>query len=154
VTSLVEAADMGIVVTTPEPTAIADAYALVKCVVLAESGQWQTEHAARLRFVVNQSGPSGEAEAVHARLSAVCQRFLGVSVVMLGEIAQDLRVAQSVRARRPFLLHAPECQAARHMVVLSEKIIQQLGLRRDLSVDRGRGGFMSALARVLLGRTS
>jgi flagellar biosynthesis protein FlhG len=154
VTSLVEAADMGIVVTTPEPTAIADAYALVKCVVLAESGQWQMEHAARLRFVVNQSGPSGEAEAVHARLSAVCQRFLGVSVVMLGEIAQDLRVAQSVRARRPFLLHAPECQAARHMVVLSEKIIQQLGLRRDLSVDRGRGGFMSALARVLLGRTS
>lgn len=154
VTSIVQAADLGIVVTTPEPTAIADAYALVKCVIMSEGGHWQTEHAARLRLVVNQSGPAGEADAVHARLRAVCERFLGVPLAMLGEMAQDLRVAQSVRARRPFLLHAPDCQAARHMVVLSEKIIHQLGLKQDFAESKAPRGFRAALARVLLGRSS
>jgi len=151
VTSLVESADMGIVVTTPEPTAIADAYALVKCLILAESGQWQTEQAARLRLVVNQAGQAGEAAAVHGRLRAVCERFLGVPIQMLGEIAQDLRVAQSVRARRPFLLHAPDCPAARHVVALAENIIHQLGLKRQFAPAQTRPGFRSALARILRG---
>jgi flagellar biosynthesis protein FlhG len=152
VTSIVEAADLGLVVTTPEPTSIADAYALVKCVVLAESGQWQTEHAAKLRLIVNQVGQPGEADSVHARLRAVCERFLGVPTLLLGEIAQDLRVAQSVRARRPFVLHAPECAAARHMGVLSDRIIDQLGLKRVGAQSEGRIGFRASLARILLGR--
>jgi len=154
VTCLVESADMGIVVTTPEPTSIADAYALVKCLILAESGQWQTEQAARLRLVVNQAGQAGEAAAVHARLRAVCERFLGVSIHMLGEIAQDLRVAQSVRVRRPFLLHAPDCPAARHVVALAENIIHQLGLKRQFAPAQDRPGFRTALARILRGRSS
>lgn len=154
VTSLVEAADLGVVVTTPEPTSIADAYALVKCVVLAENGQWHAEQASRLRLVVNQCGTSGEAEAVHARLKAVCERFLGVPIGLLGEVAQDLRVAQSVRARRPFLLHAPDCAASRHMVVLSARIIQQLGLRPHSAPVTDRAGFRTALARILLGKSS
>lgn len=154
VTSLVEAADLGLVVTTPEPTSIADAYALFKCVVLADGDHWQTEQAARLRLIVNQVAQPGEAQAVHARLRAVCERFLGVSTQMLGEIAQDLRVAQSVRSRRPFVLHAPECAAARDMGVLGSRIINQLGLSRVETAQTQRIGFRATLARILLGRKS
>lgn len=153
VTSMLESADLGIIVTTPEPTAVADAYALIKCTVLADDQNWHAERAAKLRVVVNQAGAPGEALSVHARLHAVCERFLGVPIAMLGEIAQDLRVAQSVRARRPFLLHAPDCPAARHMVSLADRIIQQLGLRQENSEISGRTGFRSALARILLGRS-
>ncbi len=152
VISLVEAADLGVVVTTPEPTAIADAYALIKCVMLAENGQWHTEHADRLRVVVNQVGMDGEAEAVHARLRAVCERFLGAPVGLLGQVAQDLRVAQSVRARTPFMLHAPESAAARHMGVMAQRILDQLGLTGAQRQDSAGRGFRAALARILLRR--
>lgn len=152
VTSIVEAADLGLVITTPEPTAIADAYALIKCVVLAESGAWQVEHATRLRLIVNQCGPAGEADSVNTRIRAVCEHFLGVSTTLLGEVAQDLRVAQSVRARTPFVLNAPECPAARHMGVLADRIIDQLGLLRPQAPLPARSGFRAALARILLGR--
>jgi len=151
VTSLVEAADMGIVITTPEPTAIADAYALIKCLVLSEYGHWNAEQASRLRLVINQADSSEEAVAVHARLNAVCERFLGVRTESVGGIAQDLRVAQSVRARRPFVLNAPECAAARHMEAVGHRIIQQLGLQCETVPAQPARGFRSALARILRG---
>ncbi|MBX3406322.1 MAG: P-loop NTPase [Phycisphaeraceae bacterium] len=154
VTTMLHAADLGLVVATPEPTSMADAYALLKCLVLSEEHEWSPGSAEALRMVINQSVDSGEAEDVHARLTAVCGRFLGIRPKLLGSIAQDLRVAQAVRARCPLVLYAPECPAARHMVLLASRLIDQLGVRVSQSRPNASPGFRAALARILLRRHS
>ncbi|MEM9558739.1 MAG: P-loop NTPase [Planctomycetota bacterium] len=92
-----EAADHRLIVTTPEPPAIADAYALLK-VLSRRSGLPEPG-----RLVVNQARHEREAVDVHARMRAVGERFLGVSVAMLGSVRRDRRVGEAVRRQRPLL---------------------------------------------------
>jgi flagellar biosynthesis protein FlhG len=103
------AADLTLVVVTPEPTAIADAYALLKC-LRAESGAWR--EGATVGLVVNQASGEAEARATHQRIDAVARRFLGVHVPMIGWVPADPAVPLAVRARTPFSLRTPRCPAA------------------------------------------
>src|SRR5690606_32972410 len=76
VVSFVRAADVGLIVATPEPTSITDAYALIKCVVSgAESAQRPAKAAPHLRLIVNEAADAAEAKRVHTRVSGVCARF-------------------------------------------------------------------------------
>ena len=84
-------AEKTVIVTTPEPHAITDAYALVK--VLSESGV--NTH---LELLVNMSKTPKEAENVYSRLSEVAQQFLGVHVGYLGSVPNDSQVATLIRA--------------------------------------------------------
>jgi flagellar biosynthesis protein FlhG len=143
VTSLLNAADMGVVVVTPEPTSIADAYALIKCAHAgAEEGAWRTP-----RLLGNQAIDRAEAQSVHARIAAVCERFLGFRPESLGWIAQDLRVAEAVRARRPVLLAAPSCRASRQMREAGRRVAQEVGERRRAPEARPSGGGLRGLVR-------
>lgn len=99
------AADVVLVVTTPEPTAMTDAYALIKSVV-------QKNPAADIKLVVNQAESREEAEEAASRLSAAMLRFLGASLEFLGSIPQDREVPRSVRNQRPFFLASPATAAS------------------------------------------
>ncbi|HYG58264.1 MAG TPA: MinD/ParA family protein [Symbiobacteriaceae bacterium] len=105
VRNLVLAADVVLVVTTPEPTAITDAYALIKSVV-------QRNPAADIKLVVNQVESRAEAEEAAARLSTAMLRFLGASLEYLGAIPFDREVPRSVRQQKPFFLAAPNSAAS------------------------------------------
>ncbi|MGQ0627618.1 MAG: MinD/ParA family protein [Phycisphaerales bacterium] len=107
VTTFVNAADLTLVVATPEPTSIADAYALIKA-----SCAERPARGANFALVVNQAQSEAEANTVHTRISGVCRKFLGLSLPLAGWIAQDQHVAQSVRARRPLMLRSPHCASA------------------------------------------
>jgi flagellar biosynthesis protein FlhG len=162
VTTLLEAADLGVVVATPEPTAVADAYALIKCLSLgARAGQAPLDE--RLALVVNQAASPLEAFATHARLAGVCRRFLALDLPMLGFVAHDVRVGEAVRAQRPLLLRSPAAAAARGVVELAGAVTNILGLQLPtgpsgaLSVgaarpDRGGRRGVAGLVRRLLGR--
>lgn len=157
VTSLLHAADLAIVVTTPEPTAIADAYALIKCLVMEQDQPPSTEED-RIALVVNQTREPLEAFATHARIAGVCERFLGLRLPMLGFVAQDVRVAEAVRAQKPFMIMDPGAIGSRNIADLAVAIINMLGIERPeitrkrlppraTGADRGMGG----LVRRLLG---
>jgi flagellar biosynthesis protein FlhG len=105
VLSFTRAADHVLVVTTPEPTAITDAYAVIK-VISREPGQ------RRISLLVNQARSAGEAEAVYDRIAKVARQFLGVSVLAAGHVVLDEQVAAAVRRRIPFVIGAPRCPAA------------------------------------------
>jgi flagellar biosynthesis protein FlhG len=100
------AADEVIVVTTPEPTAITDAYAVIK--VLSRQGY---EHP-RLSLLVNQCRFPGEARLVYERISRVARQFLNVSIYDAGHVMHDEAVSLAVRRRTPFLLATPHCPAS------------------------------------------
>jgi len=122
---LMSEADRTLVVTTPEPTAIADAYALIKSAALVRpAGQ-----GANWSLVVNQAESRDQARAVHARFSAVCDRFLALEVPFAGWIPADRAVPDAVRARKPFTLESPRCPAAREVRNLSGSLRAELGLQ-------------------------
>lgn len=127
VLSFIAESDLALIVTTPEPTAIADAYALIKSLVTrARSG---LAPAARIALVVNQARRAGEASSVHRRIDTVARRFLGEPVELAGWIPLDPGVRDAVRARRPFVEHAPRGRAARSVRDLSGHIMDLLDMR-------------------------
>lgn len=82
-----------LVVVTPEPTSITDAYALMK-VMAAQHGE------RRFRLLVNQARNGTEALDVFRRVSLAADRFLGVAVDLAGHIPKDNEVAVAIRAQR------------------------------------------------------
>ncbi len=116
VLSFTRSADDVLIVTTPEPTAITDAYAVIK--VLSREGR---EHR-RLSLLVNQIRTPNEARLVYDRISRVARQFLGVSVYDAGYIFHDECVSQAVRKREPFLLASPRCPASICMAQLAARL--------------------------------
>ena len=88
------AAQERIVVLTPEPTSLTDAYALIKVL----SGRHDVK---RFRILVNQAASEKEAVAVFRKLSVVTDRFLqSLSLDYLGHIPSDDKVGKAVRGQR------------------------------------------------------
>ncbi len=90
------AAEHTVVVLTPEPTAIADAYALVKSLYRRVG----PGIGARVGVIVNQANSKSEAERVHRRISAVSERFLGFPLGLTGVIPSDKTVGRMIRDQR------------------------------------------------------
>lgn len=99
------AADRLLVVATPEPTALADAYGLLKA--CARRGRTD-----RITLAVNMADNADAAARAAQRLSNTAARFLGVQVPCAGWMPRDAAVTAAVAARRPLLLHAPQAPAA------------------------------------------
>jgi flagellar biosynthesis protein FlhG len=129
VRACVRAADVCLVVVTPEPTSLADAYALIKSVHMASRKQGGPlgERAAP-RLVVNQVQDEGEARAVASRVSQVSERFLGQPVQMAGWVPLDAGVVRAVRARTPFVLHEPACGASAQVRRLAGDLLADLDI--------------------------
>lgn len=98
-------ADDVIVVTTPEPTAMIDAYATIKMI-------HREEPRGRIRLVVNQVASAKEGEKVARGVAHTCRRFLGIQVDLLGAVPSDPKVPEAVRRQKPFYLESPGCRAA------------------------------------------
>lgn len=101
-----------IVVSTPEPTSITDAYAVMK-VLNKRYGE------NRFRLLVNNVGGPDEAKRVFAKLSDVCERFLNVSLDYVGFIPRDPKLSESVRQQRALVDAAPDSPAAKHFEKLA-----------------------------------
>lgn len=127
-----------IILTTPEPTAITDAYATIK-VVSRENPD------ARLRLVVNMATSDTEAHAAAKRLQLVSDQFLKVQLEVLGHLPQDTSVQRAVRAQMPFVLGTPETPAA----LALQTICDRIGYRTpsETTAAAGAGGFLNRIAR-------
>ncbi|BHH83388.1 MinD/ParA family protein [Desulforhopalus sp. 52FAK] len=82
-----------LVVTTPEPTAITDAYALMKLL----STQY---HEKKFNLVVNQIRNEDDALDVYRKLTMVANRYLDISIDYLGSIPEDRQMIDSIRKQR------------------------------------------------------
>jgi len=121
VLDLIAASDLSLIVTTPEPTSVADAYGLIKSIVAHPVGA-----PAHLGLVINQVRERSEAQQVHTRMSAVCDRFLGKKLELMGMIGWDLEVSRSIRHRRPMLLNGSRHGAANDVQFLSGAILKTI----------------------------
>jgi flagellar biosynthesis protein FlhG len=134
VVKIAAAADEVLVVTTPEPTSITDAYAAVKLI------SREREHGS-IGIVVNQAASSIEARRVAERIAAVGRQFLRVEVQSAGYVLSDHHVGRAVRMRRPFLAAFPACPASLCVSTIARRF------NRAAIVDDGQG-FMGRLRRL------
>jgi len=108
-------ADNALVVTTPEPTAITDAYAVVK--VLSQRG-----YKGHLSVLINQATDRGEGRQTYRRIADVAWQFLRRTVFDGGYIVTDPKLPMAVRQRQPFVLAYPRCPAAKCLAGLARKL--------------------------------
>ncbi len=108
-------ADLVLLVTTPEPDAIMDAYAAIK--VLPEPGAQL-----RLRTLINLATDEAAAR-VHERLQTVSDRFLGRRVAAAGSIPTEPAVRDAARLGQPFVLTAPGSAASEQLTKLAERLM-------------------------------
>jgi flagellar biosynthesis protein FlhG len=98
-------ADEIIVVTSHEPTAIVDAYAMVKLLVTSRPD-------ARIGLVVNAAPDAAQAELVFRQLAMAVKQFLERGVNYYGFIARDPRVGEAVLDQQPVVVRAPDAPAS------------------------------------------
>jgi flagellar biosynthesis protein FlhG len=111
------AAPTRLVVTTDEPTALTDAYALLK-VHQRDGGA-----AAGLELVVNLAESHAAGRQTHAGLHRVCAHFLTLHPPLAGVLRRDPRVADAVRHQAAFLLRHPTSPAARDLEALASHLL-------------------------------
>lgn len=137
VLSFISAADEVIVITTPEPTAITDAYGIIKVVTKYKIHD-------RVSLVVNQARDHREASEIAGRFADVSRKFLQVDVNFLGEICSDQQVVRAVKLQQPFITHFPRARASQDVESIAGRL---LGL--SLAKPRGIGEFLSKLSKLL-----
>lgn len=105
-----------IIITTPEPTAITDAYGIIKVIAASKRDL-------PIRVVINMVKNEKEAEEVMERLSAVSQRFLGLDLERLGFIQLDATVPKAVKEQQPFILSHPRSMVAQNINQIASKLV-------------------------------
>jgi len=118
------AADDILVVTTPEPTSIADAYATIKVLSAPKPrGCHSSFSGCELHVVVNQSDSPEKAQQILERLQQTARLFLSASIGLGGQIPRDVAVTNAVLQRRPFVETEPNSAATRAVRQLAERLV-------------------------------
>lgn len=134
VISFIMAAEEILLVTTPDPTSITDAYALVKMVS-------RRDRKKAINIIVNKAKNAKEAAEVLNKLCGVSEKFLSFKLLKMGYILYDENVTKSVKMQKPFCLYNPKCQAAKNIEEIADKLL----FKNTKSADYGASGFISKL---------
>ncbi len=120
VISLTLLSDITILVTTPEPTALMDAYALLKVVLMHSK-------TTPVRFIINQA-EAGEVKDVHSKLQIITKHFLQHEMQVLGGIPYDQQIHQSVMAQIPLMIQAPTSRSAQAINTLASYLVSEYNI--------------------------
>jgi len=118
----VSLADEVMVVATPEPTSLTDAYATIK--VLASQ-----QHRTLIKLVVNQVSRLGEGRVIRGQLQQVVDRYVSngtdtpLKLEMIGEVPTDASVREAVQKRQLLLETIPGCAAAKAVGAIADRLI-------------------------------
>ncbi|ERJ95282.1 MinD/ParA family protein [Selenomonas sp. oral taxon 892] len=128
------AADEVLLVTTPEPTSLTDAYAVMKAYSIYASQK-------NLRLIINRVYEVKESREVAQKLQRAAEKFLHMPVDCLGYVFEDTSVTKAVRRQTPLLNAEPNTAAARCIDALAEALITG----NEMHVKRGWKGFLQQI---------
>lgn len=104
-----------IIVTTPDPTALVDAYATIKLMHQAAADT-------PIRIVVNDVVELNDADRVFKQLRTTTARFLNRDIDYLGTIPHDAELIEAVREQRPVVQYAPDTPASRALRLIARHL--------------------------------
>lgn len=108
-----------IFITTPEPTSITDAYALIKT-FQASSGIDLPE----IKILVNKAETKLEAQQVYTKLESVCKHFLKIKIDYLGHVLFDYNVMKAAKLQEPICKSFPRTSASRAYKEIAKKLVE------------------------------
>lgn len=136
--SYILATDECIVVTTPEPTAMMDGYAMIKHI-------YQKNPLLPFYLLINRADSIKEGKQVIERLQKVSEHFLSKSLTALGVLPYDKKVSKAVISQVPFTLYDPQAQASRAV----DQIVTQY-LTDTINLDKkAPSSFITKLKRFI-----
>ncbi len=124
--------DEVLVVSTPEPTAVMDAYVLVKAVKRINQN-------ANLKLLINKAQDKAEADEVRTKFDLVSERFLSMKIDYAGFIPSDESVGKAVCVQVPLLQEYPDSPSSQAIKQISDKILMRTSdiLYRDPAGKKG-----------------
>ncbi|MFO8086019.1 MAG: MinD/ParA family protein [Desulfobacterales bacterium] len=126
VTYFILAAQEIIVVTTPEPTALSDAYALMKLLSTMFNEK-------RFKLIVNSVVSENEALDAYQKLTLVSSRFIDISIDFLGAIPMDKRFIDSICKQKPLVELYPKTKPSQAF----SEIVENIELRSEKQAQKG-----------------
>jgi flagellar biosynthesis protein FlhG len=135
--SFVVAADEVLLVSTPEPSSIVDAYAMLKTV-------YQRRETATVRLIANMVGNKNQAVALYNKLSNAARQYLGRKLSYLGMVPRDPHVSQAVMQSQPFVLRYPASPASKAIGDIADRLIAQRA-----ATPEGSQGFLRRFAQSI-----
>ncbi|MDO5519463.1 MAG: MinD/ParA family protein [bacterium] len=128
------ASDRVLLVATPEPTSITDAYAVLKSVSRTFE---DSEEPMRIDLVANRVFDEHDGRVLHSKLNVVAAKFLRVDLQLAGSVVQDMNITKSVMAQKPITLAYPNSPAASSIKQLASKIHDGSSIQQE---EEPRGG--------------
>ncbi len=114
VVSFIEASNEMILIVTPEPTSITDAYAVIKNIANKNK---------IIKIVINRVESIEEGNDVFNKINSASKRFLNKELEKLGFIYEDIAVRKSVKSQNPFIINYPNSIASKGIELIAQNII-------------------------------
>lgn len=109
------AADQTLIVTTPEPTAMTDAYAMIKVLTA-------NKYTGRISLIVNMAENLAQGKKTYRQISSVAKRFLDIHIYNAGILTNDQSLKNAVLARKPVVLAYPKAKITASLVAMASKL--------------------------------
>lgn len=119
VLNFVRASNEIILITTPEPTAITDAYALIKSVKDEKHGMSQ------IKLIINRVDSNKEGLEIFDKLNKVCEQFLTMSLTFLGSVESDSNLTKAVKKQSPAMICYPNSTFSKNLETIGARILRQ-----------------------------
>ncbi|GAA5415123.1 flagellum site-determining protein YlxH [Paraliobacillus ryukyuensis] len=132
------ASDETIVITTPEPTSMMDAYAMMKHIT-------NYNNKSKLYLVVNQSQTPKDGNQIVKRLQEAMRRFLEMEITPLGILPQDKVVSKAVLNQTPFSIYDSKAK----ITVALEELVTQYDTGEINLHQKGPSTFISKLLKFV-----
>lgn len=130
-----------LLVATPEPTSITDAYALLK--TLNQKLDHMTEKP-DIKMIANRVNSIKEGKELFQKLDTVIQKFLDIKVGYLGAIPQDIHVEKAIMQQRPISIAYPKVKASEAISDLAKMINEN-----EIIEQKMRGGVLKLFSNLI-----
>lgn len=141
VLEFVAASSEVLLVATPEPTSITDAYALLK--TLNRRADFSRESTS-IKMISNRIGTEAEGRNLYDKMSSIVNKFLNIQPEFIGMIPRDDAMPKAVMQQKPVTLAYPNAPAAKAIRVIAAKLCDG----SEPEVKRGITGLFSELIRT------
>ena len=111
-----------LLVATPEPTSITDAYALLKA--LSQNSEF-SKHNTKIKLIANRVKSEEEGMVLYENIKNVVDKFLNLELLYLGSIPQDDQISKAVIRQKPVSISSPQSPSARALNNLAHELIPE-----------------------------
>ncbi len=140
VINFIKASNEAIIITTPEPTSITDAYAIIKTIKESKN------NIPEFKIVVNRVDDYKEGLEIFEKLNKVSERFLDISLTHLGSIPYDNQLIKAVKRQQPVNIAFPNCEVAKAIENISLRVLNMNA--KSVKSEDGMKSFIRRLTNI------